>query len=254
MSFFGLTKDGKVAGATVGRREFQVAVHDGDSARMIDCENSWREAVQERQGTLTMSTITPAQPVEPPNLSEWIPSPLYRMTLEQYERVDSGVFTERDRFHLINGFLVVKMTQGDPHCTADDLCGAARGPPGRVVCASCQADPSSSGWQARARPVCRAGSDPRLQRSVARPKGRRPDRRSGIDQPRLTIACRRLPMAGAASRSTGSSTWSTARSKFIRIQARPVTLARRFLFGKLFRSENLRMFKSARSLLTNMLP
>jgi N4-(beta-N-acetylglucosaminyl)-L-asparaginase len=37
VSFFGLTKDGKVAGATVGR-EFKVAVHDGDSARMVDCE------------------------------------------------------------------------------------------------------------------------------------------------------------------------------------------------------------------------
>jgi Uma2 family endonuclease len=57
---------------------------------------------------------------------EWVPSPLYRLSLEQYEAmVASGVFTPRDRFHLINGFLVAKMTQNDPHCTADDLCGAA---------------------------------------------------------------------------------------------------------------------------------
>ncbi len=69
------------------------------------------------------STISPTQPIESPNLSEWIPSPLYRMTLEQYEAmVDSGAFNEHDRFHLINGCLVAKMTQGDPHCVADDLC------------------------------------------------------------------------------------------------------------------------------------
>src|SRR5262249_3317649 len=37
VSFFGLTKDGKVAGASVGR-DYQVAVHDGDRASMIDCE------------------------------------------------------------------------------------------------------------------------------------------------------------------------------------------------------------------------
>jgi len=58
-----------------------------------------------------------------PNLSDWIPSPLFRMTLERYEQmVASGAFTEHDRVHLINGFLVAKMTQGDPHCVSDDLC------------------------------------------------------------------------------------------------------------------------------------
>ena len=55
---------------------------------------------------------------------EWVPSPLYRLSLEQYEAmVESGVFTARDRFHLINGFLVAKMTQNPPHSTADELCG-----------------------------------------------------------------------------------------------------------------------------------
>jgi hypothetical protein len=73
-----------------------------------------------------MSMITSTQPTESPNFPEWIPAPLYRMTVEQYgAMVDSGVFTERDRFHLINGLLLAKMTQGDPHCTADDLCGDA---------------------------------------------------------------------------------------------------------------------------------
>jgi Uma2 family endonuclease len=70
-----------------------------------------------------MSTIMPTQSMESPNLSDWIPSPLFRMTLERYEEmVESGAFTEHDRVHLINGFLVAKMTQGDPHCVSDDLC------------------------------------------------------------------------------------------------------------------------------------
>jgi Uma2 family endonuclease len=71
-----------------------------------------------------MSTIAPTPPVELPTDSEWVPSPLYRLTLEQYERmVESGFFDLRDRLHLINGYLVAKLTQNDPHCTADDLCG-----------------------------------------------------------------------------------------------------------------------------------
>jgi Uma2 family endonuclease len=70
-----------------------------------------------------MSTIIPTQSMESPNVSDWIPSPLFRMTLERYEEmVESGAFTEHDRVHLINGFLVAKMTQGDPHCVSDDLC------------------------------------------------------------------------------------------------------------------------------------
>ena len=45
------------------------------------------------------------------------------MSLEQYEAmVEAGVFTERDRFHLINGVLVAKMTPNSPHATADLLC------------------------------------------------------------------------------------------------------------------------------------
>jgi Uma2 family endonuclease len=37
----------------------------------------------------------------------------------------AGVFTKRDRPHLINGLLVAKKTQGDAHCVADDLCRLA---------------------------------------------------------------------------------------------------------------------------------
>jgi Uma2 family endonuclease len=78
-----------------------------------------------------MSTVTPrestitATPIEPADPG-WIPSPLYRFSLERYEElVESGAFTTRDRFHLINGYLVARMTQNPPHNTADDLCGAA---------------------------------------------------------------------------------------------------------------------------------
>jgi hypothetical protein len=67
-----------------------------------------------------MSTLSTTEASVAP---EWIPSPLYRLSLEQYEAmVASGTFRPGDRFHLINGFLVAKMTQNDPHCTADVSC------------------------------------------------------------------------------------------------------------------------------------
>lgn len=52
----------------------------------------------------------------------WIPSPLYRMTVEQYEAmVASGVFSKKDRLHLINGYLVAKLTVNPPHTIANGL-------------------------------------------------------------------------------------------------------------------------------------
>jgi hypothetical protein len=69
--------------------------------------------------TTTLATNVPAGP-------EWLPMPPYRLTLKQYERmVNEGIIGEHDRVHLINGILVAKKTQNDPHCTADDLCGVA---------------------------------------------------------------------------------------------------------------------------------
>ena len=71
-----------------------------------------------------MSTITKT----PPGASAWIPSPLYRMTLEEYEAmVASGAFKGRNRFQLIDGLLVAKMTQNPPHTISDDL-AASRWP------------------------------------------------------------------------------------------------------------------------------
>jgi Uma2 family endonuclease len=71
------------------------------------------------EGALAMSTfITTPPPIGPES-----PWPLYRMSVDQYEAmVESGIFTERDRLQLINGMLVAKVTQGDDHCVADDLC------------------------------------------------------------------------------------------------------------------------------------
>ncbi len=53
-----------------------------------------------------------------------IPTRLYRMNLEEYEAlVASGAFKGRNRFHLIDGYLVEKMTQNPPHTAADERCG-----------------------------------------------------------------------------------------------------------------------------------
>jgi Uma2 family endonuclease len=51
-----------------------------------------------------------------------LPSP-YRLSVDQYEAlVESGIFAERDKLQLINGILMSKVTQGNDHIVADDLC------------------------------------------------------------------------------------------------------------------------------------
>ena len=72
-----------------------------------------------------MSAIAPSQPTIPASDPGWIPSRLYRMTVDEYEAmVESGGLKARNAFHLINGYLVAKMTQNPPHRVADELCGA----------------------------------------------------------------------------------------------------------------------------------
>ena len=69
-----------------------------------------------------MSTITPLQPTTATQ-PFWVPSlpTLYRLSIAQYEAmVASGVFTKRDRLHLINGFLVAKVTEYPPRTAACD--------------------------------------------------------------------------------------------------------------------------------------
>ncbi len=63
-----------------------------------------------------MSTLPEPPPVE---TLDSIPGPLYRMPLEKYEEmVAAGVFNKHDRFHLIAGLLVDKMTKNPPHSAA----------------------------------------------------------------------------------------------------------------------------------------
>jgi Uma2 family endonuclease len=73
-----------------------------------------------------MSLITSVPPTLTAPEPGWVPSPLYRMTVDEYEAmVASGALKSRNRIHLINGYLVAKMTQNPPHSIADDLCGQA---------------------------------------------------------------------------------------------------------------------------------
>jgi Uma2 family endonuclease len=107
-----------------------------------------------------MSTATMTQPAAIPGLPPWVPASLYRLTLEQYEAmVDAGILGKRDRVHLIDGYLVAKMTENDPHATADLLCGEALE---RVI---------PPGWHVRpGKPIRIPGltSKPQPDRSVVR--------------------------------------------------------------------------------------
>ncbi len=59
------------------------------------------------------------QSTGPPAITGWIPTPLFQMSVDQYETlVSSGAFTKRDRFHLINGYLVTKLSKKPPHMLA----------------------------------------------------------------------------------------------------------------------------------------
>ncbi len=119
-----------------------------------------------------MSSTTLTMPAAPP-IPGWIPSPLDRMTVDEYEAmVASGAFKGRNRFHLINGYLVEKMTQNPPHTVADIRCGREHD---RVI---------PRGWHVRpGNPIRISGrSEPEFDRCVARHGGRlgssrRPDAR-----------------------------------------------------------------------------
>jgi len=70
-----------------------------------------------------MSTIAPTLPAPFPSPSTSLPRSLYRLSIDKYEAmVRSGVFTNRDRLELIEGFLVAKMTQYPPHTVSAELC------------------------------------------------------------------------------------------------------------------------------------
>jgi len=70
-----------------------------------------------------VSTIITTEPVAFPKSSmpTWEPAidSIYRLSVGQYEAmVASGVFTKRDRLHLIKGVLVSKMEENPPHAVA----------------------------------------------------------------------------------------------------------------------------------------
>ncbi len=65
-----------------------------------------------------MATVTTDPPTLLQTLSSLPPRLLYRMSMEKYEAmVESGVFTKRDRFQLVEGLLVRKMTEHPPHAS-----------------------------------------------------------------------------------------------------------------------------------------
>jgi Uma2 family endonuclease len=67
-----------------------------------------------------MSTATPETSIIE-SFQGFVP---YRMSIEKYEAmVDLGVFTSEDRFELIEGLLVAKMTKYPPHSVVTQNCG-----------------------------------------------------------------------------------------------------------------------------------
>jgi Uma2 family endonuclease len=76
-----------------------------------------------------MSTpaISPARTMPPPSsvagqatvgvassLAPWVPSDLYRMTVDEYERI-GGMLNDPDKVELIDGYVVWKMSKNPPH-------------------------------------------------------------------------------------------------------------------------------------------
>ena len=150
-----------------------------------------------------------------------LPEEIYRLNVDQYESmVSAGLFTKHDKIHLINGILVAKMTTKPPHVIA---CEKTRDALLRIVL---------KGWRVMVEapvripnnnePGARPGPGARQSgRSIAArhpepadlaliievaESSLRQDRRSDADlRPR------------AACRLSGSSIWSTVRSRPIPI-------------------------------------
>ena len=114
------------------------------------------------------------------------------LTLEQYEAmVDAGILGKRDRVHLIDGFLVAKMTQNDPHATADDTlrrgahssragrAGTCRaGKPIRIPRLTSRPEPDRSVVRRAVRDYVRRSPEPARSRPCGGGGGRHPGRRS----------------------------------------------------------------------------
>ena len=162
-----------------------------------------------------MSTTAITQPAQPVAVPAGACYPPFRMSVDQYEKlVDSGIFTKRDKVQLINGILVAKVTKNPPHSVADQLCRKALE---RVI---------PAGWHLRSDSPVRLPPDgePEPDHCVVRGAERDYSRRHpGPQDVGLLVeiadsslaADRQLADTYGASRIpvTGSSIWSTARSR-----------------------------------------
>jgi Uma2 family endonuclease len=75
-------------------------------------------------GDVIMSNAAPVESTTAPPAAELAPSNVHRFTVDEYEALVTagvGVFGRRNRLHLINGWLVEKMTQNPPHSLTDVL-------------------------------------------------------------------------------------------------------------------------------------
>jgi Uma2 family endonuclease len=73
-----------------------------------------------------MSTIAPIEPILMPAICASAASELYRFSVDEYRAmVAAGIFHNKTRLHLIDGFLVKKMTQNPPHTVTDTLLSKA---------------------------------------------------------------------------------------------------------------------------------
>jgi Uma2 family endonuclease len=104
-----------------------------------------------------MSTAVKLQPV-PAAASLSVKRPLYRLSVEQYEKmVEAGVLKSGERVELIDGLLLQKMTQHPPHATSVEATTEAL----RAVLLE--------GWVVRDRkPIRLATSEPEPDVTVAR--------------------------------------------------------------------------------------
>src|SRR5439155_9048151 len=111
-----------------------------------------------------------------------------RWTRSEYERlIDRGVFREDERLELLDGVLLVKEPQGDPHAAAIDLVVAAlRGAFG-------------TGWLVRAHAPLALGHRSRPEPDVSVVRGSPRDYRSAAPTKRCSLSRSRKPV----SRSTG---------------------------------------------------
>ena len=145
--------------------------------------------------------------------SGWIPSPLYRMTVEQYEAmVASGASARRTGSIFINGYLVAKMTQNPRHRGRGRALRAelARIVPRIGTMSGGQAVRLPGRTTSRTRSLCGPGDDSRLREAASRPGRYRPGRRGrGLQPGGRSPRWRPRSMDRPESRSTGLSTWST---------------------------------------------